>query len=278
MANNRYYSNAYGRFMTPDLRGGNPADSRTWNRYAYTGGDPVNFVDPSGTVIYWALAPDDGGGGGGDEFDNGFQDTSGYCDPSQGPGSCGNPCVGVDGFTPSPSPYCQGIPTPVGAPAPPPPKITLRVVDECILPNGIGITLGAFTLAVEYQVLVNGQPLLGNYSLSSAGISLVTETVTTTSGGPFFGGGNWCISGTQCDEPGSLSPSGTFWDLYSGNGTANQSYQINGQTIAVTFPNGGVASLLNNVYNSKGNSISLGSGALTSSLSIRECGTKHGDP
>jgi RHS repeat-associated protein len=50
-ANNRYYSNAYGRFMTPDPSQGSPKDPRTWNRYAYTGGDPVNFVDPSGIYL-----------------------------------------------------------------------------------------------------------------------------------------------------------------------------------------------------------------------------------
>jgi RHS repeat-associated protein len=49
-ANNRYYSNAYGRFMTPDPYKGNggPQDPGSWNRYAYTRGDPANRNDPSG--------------------------------------------------------------------------------------------------------------------------------------------------------------------------------------------------------------------------------------
>ncbi len=49
-ANNRYYSNSYGRFMTPDpyQASGGPADPQSWNRYAYTRGDPVNRLDPSG--------------------------------------------------------------------------------------------------------------------------------------------------------------------------------------------------------------------------------------
>jgi RHS repeat-associated protein len=53
-ANNRYYSNAYGRFMTPDPYKGNsggpgdPRDPLSWNRYAYTRGDPVNRYDPAG--------------------------------------------------------------------------------------------------------------------------------------------------------------------------------------------------------------------------------------
>ena len=78
-ANNRYYSNAYGRFMTPDLRKASlrPRNStvarrekkqRTnptnWNLYAYVSDDPVNNVDPNGTTCIpqngvWA---DDGGG------------------------------------------------------------------------------------------------------------------------------------------------------------------------------------------------------------------------
>ena len=49
--NNRYYSNAYGRFMTPDpyKASGGPGDPQSWNKYAYTRGDPVNRLDPGGT-------------------------------------------------------------------------------------------------------------------------------------------------------------------------------------------------------------------------------------
>ncbi len=48
---NRYYSNAYGRFMTPDpyMASGGPGDPQSWNRYAYTRGDPINRYDPAGT-------------------------------------------------------------------------------------------------------------------------------------------------------------------------------------------------------------------------------------
>jgi RHS repeat-associated protein len=49
--NNRYYSNAYGRFMTPDPGlGSSPANPQSWNRYTYTLGDPVNYNDPGGTT------------------------------------------------------------------------------------------------------------------------------------------------------------------------------------------------------------------------------------
>jgi RHS repeat-associated protein len=49
-ANNRYYSNAYGRFMTPDpyTNSGRLNDPGSWNRYAHTRGDPVNRFDPAG--------------------------------------------------------------------------------------------------------------------------------------------------------------------------------------------------------------------------------------
>jgi RHS repeat-associated protein len=55
-ANNRYYSNAGGRFVTSDPAGfkaGRPENPGSWNRYAYTAGDPVNGNDPSGLDGYF---------------------------------------------------------------------------------------------------------------------------------------------------------------------------------------------------------------------------------
>jgi len=47
---NRYYSNAYGRFMTPDPSASSqdPRTPQSWNGYSYVIGDPVNGTDPSG--------------------------------------------------------------------------------------------------------------------------------------------------------------------------------------------------------------------------------------
>ena len=99
-ANNRYYSNAYGRFMTPDpyQASGGPSDPGSWNRYAYTVGDPVNRVDPTG--LDYCVDPDCTGGGGGD-------DPTGYCSPSiescapfPGGGGTGGGGGGTGGFVP----------------------------------------------------------------------------------------------------------------------------------------------------------------------------------
>jgi len=51
-AKNRYYTNQFGRFLTPDPSTGvNLGDPRTWNKYTYVGGDPVNYNDPNGEMM-----------------------------------------------------------------------------------------------------------------------------------------------------------------------------------------------------------------------------------
>src|SRR5271168_1085770 len=49
-AQNRYYASTMGRFLTPDPYSASigPADPGSWNRYSYTKGDPVNYIDPTG--------------------------------------------------------------------------------------------------------------------------------------------------------------------------------------------------------------------------------------
>ncbi len=71
-ADQRYYSNQFGRFMSPDpyTASAGPSDPGSWNRYAYTRDDPTNRIDPTGlddVVIDDGEGDgwDDGGGGGG---------------------------------------------------------------------------------------------------------------------------------------------------------------------------------------------------------------------
>ncbi len=49
-ADQRYYANNFGRFMSPDpyVNNAGPDDPRSWNRYAYVRGDPANLFDPRG--------------------------------------------------------------------------------------------------------------------------------------------------------------------------------------------------------------------------------------
>jgi RHS repeat-associated protein len=51
-ADQRYYSVGWGRFYTADpyMASGGAAEPGSWNRYAYVGGDPVNYVDPTGEI------------------------------------------------------------------------------------------------------------------------------------------------------------------------------------------------------------------------------------
>jgi hypothetical protein len=50
---NRYYSTGYGRFLTVDPFGGSGSAGMpgSWNRYTYSGNDPVNRRDPSGLFM-----------------------------------------------------------------------------------------------------------------------------------------------------------------------------------------------------------------------------------
>jgi RHS repeat-associated protein len=101
-ADQRFYASTYGRFMTPDpyVAGGakkgsvsNPKDPGSWNRYAYTRGDPVNRFDPNGTCDITTYSTstdgtivvdctdigdsgDDGSGDDGSGDDDGIGDTS----------------------------------------------------------------------------------------------------------------------------------------------------------------------------------------------------------
>lgn len=93
---NRYYSNAYGRFTTPDpsTSSEDPKTPQSWNRYPYVLGDPINGTDPNGLDLPESGIGDPSGGdpwgvGGGvcsaDPYDPSCTGGGGFCDPSQGP-------------------------------------------------------------------------------------------------------------------------------------------------------------------------------------------------
>ena len=85
-ANNRYYSNAYGRFITPDPSSSSqdPRTPQSWNRYPYVMGDSVNGNDPSGLDCegfsdgYSGCYSSDSGGG----YDGDKLGDWGNCDPT----------------------------------------------------------------------------------------------------------------------------------------------------------------------------------------------------
>ena len=168
----RYYSNAYGRFMTPDpyQASGGPSDPQSWNRYAYTGGDPVNRMDPSGTM---------------------------WCDPEDidwvSDASIQGPSCGGDGFVDWTNP---GPPTPAQMVSIMRQTLTalaaawlytnesrtsastsiptyLKVSSECWLPDsGSGNTQSAtYTLFVTYQILNQNRQAMSGAGLSGVSIS-----------------------------------------------------------------------------------------------------------
>jgi RHS repeat-associated protein len=96
-ADQRYYNANSGSFWSPDpggIKTASPKDPVSWNRYAYTGDDPVNRIDPAGTCWYTiggdpvytpcSLAP---GGG----------DRDGLLAPEAPPGDAQGPAEGGGG-------------------------------------------------------------------------------------------------------------------------------------------------------------------------------------
>jgi RHS repeat-associated protein len=107
-ADQRYYASSYGRFHTPDpsRKSMHAKVPRSWNRYSYVMGDPINRFDRHGTDCT-EIADDDGGCCNND--DDCCDDDC--CDDG---GCCGDDCGG--GGDPPPPP-----------PPPPPPTCSITV-------------------------------------------------------------------------------------------------------------------------------------------------------
>jgi RHS repeat-associated protein len=104
-ADQRYYANNWGRFMSPDpySASGGSGSPASWNRYSYTRGDPVNRSDRTGledrevddgdcdpdnddcTPTFTVTHTEDGGGGGDPEPDPPAPDPEPPPDPTPAP-------------------------------------------------------------------------------------------------------------------------------------------------------------------------------------------------
>ena len=285
-AENRYHQPGMGRFMSPDPYkvSAGPKDPGSWNRYAYTGGDPINRTDRTGldwTNNYafeaWAESYYTGGGltPGQAEAEYGeaqyCEETGSYCPPGDGGSGCyGNSFYGGGGcFGPDPDP------DPQPPPPPPPPQIPsmLQITDMCSYSKGGRLSTG-YTLEVKYQVLDQfGMPIYGNSALNDAGVAI--KEGITTSGPAINAKGEWCPVSGKCKSPGSMDSSGRFWDTLAGTpfgrGTAmaDQSFYLNGKALPVSF-NGSTSTVLKLVF-------SPTSVTLNGQTASRECG-QNGDP
>ena len=115
----RYYSNNTGRFSSADKGTPDPKIPESWNRYAYVGGDPVNFRDPSGRDCI-PVSEDA-------ESRSGRTDAYGPCSVgSYGTGGNDYQCGLVSAFAdPTPDPFCYVQPQDVTE-GPPPSWIPLE--------------------------------------------------------------------------------------------------------------------------------------------------------
>src|SRR5579859_7823916 len=138
-----------GRWPSPDpagLAAVDPTNPQSWNRYAYVGNDPADFVDPLGTV---RLPPGFGGGGGGcdplfDPFCGGG--GIGPCDELGillcGPPGSGLPCAEDNPNCGITVPLGVGVGFGGGSPTSNPRPVTPRQIQLAQGPTGLPGTQG----------------------------------------------------------------------------------------------------------------------------------------
>ena len=192
-ADQRYYSNQFGRFMTPDpymatAKGANdPSSPHSWNRYTYVVGDPVNLADPRGLYISAPL-PGDGSGC----FVEGEYDASLSCDQAS------DSCAVDDGssLVPIPNAACYAGILLFAPPAKPPaPYLAgLELVGDCYDRSAaaFGLAGGAALDDLTYEPLNQyGTPYLGPVTISeqntvTQGKAISINTSWTVSNGGTF--------------------------------------------------------------------------------------------
>jgi RHS repeat-associated protein len=176
-ADQRYYANSYGRYMTPDpyqataTSPSDPKNPQSWNRYAYVQNDPLNYIDPSGLLRSAASGPlpQDGEGGGGPP-----------------PAGCS-----VNGVWTSP---CPGVPS-GGSPSPQPnkPDPTQRTCPSGLYLDAFGhCVTQAQCFQSANQQLANQQQLAQDAFVKgfggSVGSTLIGAALVGCTAGAFFGG------------------------------------------------------------------------------------------
>jgi len=216
-ANNRYYSNAYGRFMTDDPSGDSwdPYNPQSWNTYAYVVGDPVNMNDPSGLQVNIPIT--DGGD----------------------PNSCLNqqliPWIGQHGFTVGDN-LGNFLNTSTGV-------LGLTLFSED--------TKGSSTLYADFaQVMINRfQLLLGNGTLySNLGLPPADDFITVIQGSSNVWTGSNLISGFENNLINVLNGS------VVGPSSATNASACNQLMTAFNIGNSAVNYLSNSVTNTLGGS------------------------
>jgi RHS repeat-associated protein len=141
-ADQRYMSPGTGRFITPDRMTGTPNDPGSWNKYAYTGGDPINRIDTHGSE---------------------------YCDP-ESPQDCycqiyGTP-GGVNGYDPNCDPnYCPSGVCGGGAPGSPGqsgPSCQQQVVEDVIIDRAWQIGILGSILRSDFSISTDQSTVAGS--------------------------------------------------------------------------------------------------------------------
>jgi RHS repeat-associated protein len=205
---NRYMSPGMGRFITPDrgMGGARATDPGSWNKYAYTRGDPINRVDRHGADDDGDDGGDDSGDGAGctgcatfyTEVDEAADVPGSPCETDPG----GNECLAfismLPGFPGFPAQVAQTQPPP----QPPAQAIATAVFaagDLLFNPNCAGLFLAPAnnTLANRQQLDLQLEGLLSNGIIRQipGGTPDVPAQTTGTggliyiySGGAFFTG------------------------------------------------------------------------------------------
>jgi RHS repeat-associated protein len=212
-AMNRYYSNAYGRFMTPDPSGSSDANNpQSWNQFAYVIGDPVNSNDPDGLVPIDLYHP------------RPLPESNGALGGST-----------TRTTPPSPDQQTPSRPTPHRPDHILPDPFTVQFVGATSAANYPyliacgGAPYGAFTTET-FQIDENGQPL------SVAGLTveeLITNSVSYVGGTAYPGGDSGLWTPTTIPGPTTTNANGQFIDSpFGGCGglpaelTFNQTYRV----------------------------------------------------